>query len=85
MYPEAPPTNSKAIGNSTLILRSDGMNIKYEVNVKDIDNVTTAQIHQTKKGENGYVVVTLIRFKAITPTGPVDELLAEQLINFKDH
>ena len=36
---EVPPTNSKATGNSTLILSSDGMNIKYEVNVKDIDNV----------------------------------------------
>ena len=72
-----PPTNSKATGNSTLILGSDVMNIKYEVNVKDIDNVTTAQIQQQKKGENGPVVVTLIRFKDLTPTGPVDGLLAE--------
>jgi hypothetical protein len=31
------------------------MNIKYEVNVKDIGNVTTAQIQQAKKGENGPV------------------------------
>ena len=45
---EVPPTNSKATGNSTLILSSDGMNIKY---VKDIDNVITAQIQQGKKGE----------------------------------
>ena len=74
---EVPPTNSKATGNSTLILGSDGMNIKYEVNVKDIDNVTTAQIQQGKKGENGPVVITLIHFKALTPTGPVEGLLAE--------
>jgi hypothetical protein len=74
---EVPPTNSKATGNSTLILSSDGTNIKYEINVKDIDNVTTAQIQQGKKGENGPVVITLIRFKALTPTGPVDGLLAE--------
>jgi hypothetical protein len=53
------------------------MNIKYEINVKDIDNVTTGQIQQAKKGENGPVVVTHIRFKAITPTGPVDGLLEE--------
>ena len=53
------------------------MNIKYEVNVKDIDTVFTAQIQQGKKGENGPVVVTLIRFKELTPTGPVDGLLAE--------
>ncbi|MFZ0557587.1 MAG: CHRD domain-containing protein [Nitrososphaeraceae archaeon] len=74
---EVPPTNSKATGNSTLILSSDGMNIKYEVNVKDIDNVIAAQIQQGKKGESGPVIVTLIRFKALTPTGPVDGLLAE--------
>ena len=74
---EVPPTNSKATGNSTLILGSDGINIKYEVNVKDIDNVITAQIQQGKKGESGPVIVTLIRFKALTPTGPVDGLLAE--------
>lgn len=48
---EMPPTNSKATGNSTLILSSDGINIKYELNVKDIDNVNTAQIQQGKKVE----------------------------------
>jgi hypothetical protein len=74
---EVPPTNSKATGNSTLILSNDGLRMKYEVNVKDIDNVTMAQIQQGKKGENGPVVVTLIQFKAITPTGLVDGLLAE--------
>lgn len=71
-----PPTNSKATGNSTFILSNDGMRMKYEVNVKDID-VTMAQIQEGKKGENGPVVVTLIRFKSITPTGLVDGLLAE--------
>jgi hypothetical protein len=74
---EVPPTNSKATGNSTLIPSSDGMNIKYELNVEDIDNVTTAQIQQGKKGGNGPVVVTLIQFKAKAPTVPVDGLLAE--------
>ena len=74
---EVPPTNTKATGTSTLILSSDGMRMKYEVNVKDIDNVTVAQIQQGKKGESGPVIVTLIRFKALTPTGPVDGLLAE--------
>jgi hypothetical protein len=74
---EVPPTNSKATGNSTLILSNDGLRMKYEVNVKDIDNVTMVQIQQGKKGENGPVVVTLIQFKALTPTGLVDGLLAE--------
>jgi hypothetical protein len=74
---EVPPTNSEATGNSTLNLSSNGMGMKYEVNVKDIDKVTTAQIQQGQKGENGPVVVTLIQFKALTPTGPVNGLLAE--------
>jgi Thiamine pyrophosphate enzyme, C-terminal TPP binding domain len=52
IHPEALHTNSKATVNSTLILRSDGMDIRYEVNVKDIDNVTTAQMEQ---GKNLYV------------------------------
>ena len=74
---EVPPTNSEATGNSTLKLSSNGMSMKYEVNVKDIDKVTMAQIQQGQKGENGPVVVTLIQFKALTPTGPVNGLLAE--------
>jgi hypothetical protein len=74
---EVPPTNSEATGKSTLNLSSNGMSMKYEVNVKDIDKVTTAQIQQGQKGENGPVVVTLIQFKALTPTGPVNGLLAE--------
>lgn len=74
---EMPPTNSKATGNSTLILSSDGINIKYKLNVEDIDNVNTAQIQQAKKGGNGPVVVTPICFKAIAPTVPVDGLLVE--------
>ena len=54
-----------------------------EVTVKGIDNVTLAQIYQGKKSENGLVVVTLIRFKDLTPTGPVDGLLAEGNITVK--
>jgi len=74
---EVPPTTAKATGSAEFILGSDGMIMKYEVNVKNIDNVTTAQIYQGKESENGPVVVTLIHFKALTPTGPVDGLLAE--------
>ena len=74
---EVPPTNTKATGTAEFTLSGDRRSIKYEVNVKDIDNVTLAQIYQGKKGENGPVLVTLIRFKDLTPTGPVDGLLAE--------
>ena len=74
---EVPPTNTKATGTTEFTLSSDGRSMKYEVTVKGIDNVTLAQIYQGKKSENGLVVVTLIRFKDLTPTGPVDGLLAE--------
>jgi CHRD domain len=58
----------------------------YKVDIKDIDKVTMAQIHQGIIGENGPVVVTL--FKAPTPTDPKNGLLAQgsvTLINLKDH
>jgi CHRD domain len=74
---EVPPTNTKATGTAEFTLSSDGRSMKYEVTVKGIDNVRLAQIYQGKKSENGPVVVTLIRFKALTPTGPLDGLLAE--------
>ncbi|MGA7369983.1 MAG: hypothetical protein WBX01_12710 [Nitrososphaeraceae archaeon] len=35
------------------------------------------KFNKGKKCENGPVVVTHVRFKAMTPTGPVDGLLAE--------
>lgn len=74
---ETPPTDTKATGTAEFTLSSDGMSMKFEVNVKDIDNVTLAQIYQGKESENGPVIVTLIRFKALTPTGPVNGLLAQ--------
>jgi CHRD domain len=45
--------------------------MSYNVDVNNIDKVTMAHIHQGKIGENGPVVVTLINFKTLTPTGPV--------------
>ena len=51
--------------------------VAYSLNVTDIDQVIMAHIHQGKEGENGPVVVTLIRFKTLTPTGPVNGLLAQ--------
>jgi hypothetical protein len=54
--------------------------MKYVVNVKDLDKVMMAQIHQGKEGENGPAVVTLIRFKTLTPTGPVNGPLGQGVI-----
>ena len=75
-----PPTNSKATGTSEFTLNSDGMSMNYEVYVKDIDGVTLAQIYQGQEGENGPAVSTLIRFKDITPSGPVNGLLTQGII-----
>jgi CHRD domain len=75
-----PPTNTKATGTSEFTLSSDGMSMNYEVDVKEINGVTLAQIYQGQKGENGPAVSTLIRFKDITPSGPVNGLLAQGII-----
>jgi len=75
-----PPTNTKATGTSEFTLSSDGMSMNYEVYVKDINGITLAQIYQGQEGENGPAVSTLIRFKDITPSGPVDGLLAQGII-----
>jgi CHRD domain len=72
---EVPPKITKATGTAEFTLSSDGKTMTYKVDVKDIDKVTMAHIHQGKTGENGPVVVTL--FKAATPTGPKNGLLAQ--------
>lgn len=74
---EVPPTNTKATGTAEFTLNSDGKTMSYNVDVNNIDKVTMAHIHQGKIGENGPVVVTLINFKTLTPTGPVNGQLAQ--------
>ncbi len=56
------------------------MSMNYEVYVKDIDGVTLAQIYQGQEDGNGPAVSTLIRFKDITPSGPVNGLLTQGMI-----
>jgi hypothetical protein len=75
-----PPTNSKASGTSEFTLSSDGMSLNYELYVKDIDGVTLAQIYEGQEDENGPAVSILIRFKDITPSGPVNGLLTQGII-----
>ncbi len=75
-----PPTDTKATGTSEFTLSSNGMSMNYEVYVTDIDDVTLAQIYQGQEGENGPAVSTLIRFKDITPSGPVNGLLTQGII-----
>jgi hypothetical protein len=75
-----PPTNTKATGTSEFTLSSDGMSMNYEVYVKEINGIILAQIYQGQEGENGPAVSTLIRFKDITPSGPVNGLLTQGVI-----
>jgi len=75
-----PPTNTKATGTSEFTLSSDGMSMNYKVYVKEINGITLAQIYQDQEGENGPAVSTLIRFKDITPSGPVNGLLTQGVI-----
>jgi hypothetical protein len=68
-------TNTTGLAEFRPILNGDM--VAYSLNVTDIDQATMAHIHQGKEGENGPVVVTLIRFKPLTPTGPINGILAQ--------
>ena len=72
---EVPSKDIKATGTAEYTLSRDGKTMTYKVDIKDIDKITMAHIHQGKIGENGPVIVTL--FKAPTPTGPKNGLLAQ--------
>ncbi|MGN6631473.1 MAG: CHRD domain-containing protein [Nitrososphaeraceae archaeon] len=72
---EVPPKNTKATGAAEFTLSSDGKTMTYKVNVKDIDKVTMAHIHQGKAGVNGPVVAVL--FKSNSPTGPENGALSQ--------
>jgi CHRD domain len=75
-----PPVNTEATGTSEFTLSSDGKGLNYEVYVTNIEDITLAQIYQGQEGKNGSAITTLIRFKELTPTGPVNGLLAQGVI-----
>ena len=62
------PKKTNGTGTAEFSLSSDQKSIKYTVEVKNMDNVTMAHIHQDKRGENDPVVVVL--YKATAATGP---------------
>ena len=74
---EVPPIETNATGLAEFRATLNEDKVAYSLNVTDIDQVTMAHIHQGKEGKNGPVVVTLIRFKTLTPTGLVNGLLAQ--------
>jgi CHRD domain-containing protein len=64
---EVPRKNTKATGTAEFILGQDGKTLSYKISVKDIHSVTTANIHNGSKRENGPVVATLFRSRTGSP------------------
>ena len=58
---EFPPTNTRAIGNLEMELSPDGTISHYVLNVTNISNVISAQIHEGANGNNGPIIVTLTK------------------------
>jgi hypothetical protein len=72
---EVPPVQTKASGDATFELKSDDKTMDYAINVKSIDKVLYAPIHEGKDGVNGPIVVTL--YNPSSYTGKIDG----QLVN----
>jgi predicted secreted protein with PEFG-CTERM motif len=58
---EVPPTNTKATGSLEMELSPDGTISHYMLNVTNISNVISSQIHEGANGTNGPVIVTLFK------------------------
>src|SRR6266516_5313911 len=76
---EVPPLTSKSSGVATFDLNAAGTQMKYTLNVTDIDHVIAAHIHKGKSTENGPIVVNL--FIPSKATGKVSGTLAQSSIN----
>jgi hypothetical protein len=76
---EVPPITSKSSGVATFDLNAAGTQMKYTLNVTDIDHVIAAHIHKGKSTENGPIVVNL--FIPAKATGKVSGTLAQSSIN----
>jgi CHRD domain len=76
---EVPPITSKSSGVATFDLNAAGTQMKYTLNVTDIDHVIAAHIHMAKSTENGPIVVNL--FIPGKATGKVSGTLAQSSIN----
>lgn len=56
---EIPAVNTKAKGEAEFKLDKESMELRYELKVKDIENVTAAHIHKGKMGKSGPPVANL--------------------------
>ncbi len=76
---EVPPITSKSSGTATFDLNAAGTQMKYTLNVTNIDKVIAAHIHMGTSTANGPIVVNL--FIPSGPTGKVSGTLAQSSIN----
>jgi hypothetical protein len=67
---EVPPNASEAKGEATFIVSKDGMSVKYEITVSNIDNPFMAHIHMAAAGVNGPIVQWLFPSTTTTTPGP---------------
>ena len=76
---EVPPITSKSSGIATFDLNAAGTQMKYTLNVTNIDSVLAGHIHMGKSTENGPVVVNL--FIPSKATGKVNGTHLQSSIN----
>lgn len=76
---EVPPITSQASGIATFDLNAAGTQMKYTLNVTNINQVIAAHIHSGSSTSNGPIVVNL--FIPSKATGKVDGTLAQSSIN----
>lgn len=71
---EVPSVNTNATGSASFSPVSDSM-IRYVVNVTGLSNVTEADVHVAKEGNNGPIVLTL--FSSKVPVANITGILSQ--------
>jgi hypothetical protein len=80
---EVPPRETLAQGQANFFLSNDGTELRFRLNVANIENVVAAHIHLAPPGVNGGVVAFL--FGSVAPGGGrFDGVLAEGTITAND-
>ena len=79
---EVPSVKTKAKGDVKFKLSSDGKELSYKLQVKNIENPTAAHIHRGMKGKNGPPLANL--FTGPKKEGTFSGDLSEGIITAKD-
>ncbi|HEX7179161.1 MAG TPA: CHRD domain-containing protein [Nitrososphaeraceae archaeon] len=65
---EVPPVSSSASGKAIFRTGANDTTIKYKLNITGLSDATMAHIHVGKAGQNGEVVVDLMKDSKVNPT-----------------